>query len=340
VNSTTSITVTSPAESAATVDVTVTATGGTSALNAPADQFTFTTPPAPTVTVVSPASGSTAGGTTVTITGTNFSGVTGVKFGTVAGTGIVVNSTTSITVTSPAESAATVDVTVTATGGTSALNAPADQFTFAVPVSAIAAVGSFRSTDGVALTTLAVSPQTVGDVLVVYAQVGTATPKVSSISGGGVTTWTKGSQFAGTVGFDTEIWFGKVTSTGASTITFTWSSSIAGHTAEYGAQEFTAGLGASTVWALDKSATTNGASSTTVPYPSLTPSGSGELYFGYAGVAQTATGGSTSGFTYSVTPEVNIAAYDPNVSGTVAPSAVQSPAGTSSSVAILLSASG
>ena len=70
----------------------------------------------PTVTGLTPTSGSTTGGTSVAITGTGFSGVTGVKFGTLAGTGVVVNSTTSITVTSPAESAATVDVTVGAAG--------------------------------------------------------------------------------------------------------------------------------------------------------------------------------------------------------------------------------
>ncbi len=107
--------------------MTVTTTGGTSTTSA-ADQFTYVS--APTVTNVSPSSGPTAGGTVVTITGTNFTGATGVKFGTVAGTGVVVNSATSITVTSPAEAAATVDVTVTAAGGTSAVNAPADQFTY------------------------------------------------------------------------------------------------------------------------------------------------------------------------------------------------------------------
>jgi len=154
-----------------------------------------------------------------------------------------------------------------------------------------------------------------------------------------VTTWTKAVQFAGSVGFDTEIWFGKVTTTGSSTITVTWSGSIAGHNAEYGAQEFTAGYGSNTVWATDKTGTLNQSSSTTVPFPRLTPSGSGELYFGYAGVANTASAGSTSGFTYAVTAENNVATYDPNVSGAVSPTAAQSPAGVSSSVAVLLSAS-
>ena len=55
-------------------------------------------------------------------------------FGTMAGTGLVVNSPTSITIVSPAESAGTVDVTVTTPGGgTSATNPPNDQFTFVTP---------------------------------------------------------------------------------------------------------------------------------------------------------------------------------------------------------------
>ena len=93
------------------------------------------------------------------------------------------------------------------------------------------------------------------------------------------------------MGADEEIWTGKVTSTGSSTITFTWSGTVTGHYEEYGVQEFSAGLGANTAWALDKSGTVNGASSTTVPFPSLTPSGPGELYFGYTVSQQRGHGG-------------------------------------------------
>ena len=88
----------------------------------------------PTVTSLSPASGGTSGGTTVSVTGTNFAGTTAVKFGSTNATGFTVNSATSITATSPAGSAGTVNVTVTTTGGTSATGA-ANQFTYvAAPV--------------------------------------------------------------------------------------------------------------------------------------------------------------------------------------------------------------
>ena len=90
----TSITVNAPAESAGTVDVTVTTPGGTSATSS-ADHFTYTA--APTVTAVSPTSGPGGGGTSVMVTGTNLANATAVDFGTTRGT-ITADTATSITV--------------------------------------------------------------------------------------------------------------------------------------------------------------------------------------------------------------------------------------------------
>ena len=133
VNSPTQITATAPAGTG-TVDVTVTAGGGTSAAN-PADQFSYIA--APTVTGVNPNSGPTAGGTSVTISGTNLSGATAVSFGGNAAGSFTVNSATQITATSPGGTG-TVDVTVTTSGGTSTTGA-ADQFTY-VPGPAVTGV--------------------------------------------------------------------------------------------------------------------------------------------------------------------------------------------------------
>lgn len=69
--------------------------------------------PAPTVTSVSPSTGTTAGGTSVAITGTDFVNGATVKFGGVAATSVVFNSATSLTATTPAGSAGIVDVVVT-----------------------------------------------------------------------------------------------------------------------------------------------------------------------------------------------------------------------------------
>ena len=84
----------------------------------------------PTVTAIAPGRGPVAGGTSVIITGTNFTNATAVNFGSTAASSFTVNSATSITATSPAaKSIGVVDVTVTTPNGTSATSA-ADQFTY------------------------------------------------------------------------------------------------------------------------------------------------------------------------------------------------------------------
>jgi alpha-tubulin suppressor-like RCC1 family protein len=102
-----------------TVDVTV-ETATTSATS-PADQFTYESAPAPKVTGVEPGSGPQAGGTSVKISGENFSGASAVKFGTSSAASFTVNSATSITAVAPpyAGGSALVDVSVTTPSGTS-----------------------------------------------------------------------------------------------------------------------------------------------------------------------------------------------------------------------------
>lgn len=87
-------------------------------------------PPVPTITNVSPTSGTTLGGTTVTITGTGFTGATAVTFGGTAATSFTVDSDTQVTATTPAHAAGAVDVAVTAPGGTAT---SAGAYTYVVP---------------------------------------------------------------------------------------------------------------------------------------------------------------------------------------------------------------
>jgi hypothetical protein len=68
---------------------------------------------APTVTSVTPASGTEIGGTAVTITGTNFVSGATVTFGGVAATGVSVVNDTTITATTPAHAPGAVNVVVT-----------------------------------------------------------------------------------------------------------------------------------------------------------------------------------------------------------------------------------
>jgi hypothetical protein len=129
----TSIVATAPAGAAGTVDVTVVTAGGTSHLTS-ADRFTYTVPP-PAVTSVRPTTGSTAGGFSAAITGTNFTGATAVYFGATAAT-ILGVSATEIAVTAPAHAAGKVDVTVVTPSGKSAITS-ADAFTYAVSKAAL-----------------------------------------------------------------------------------------------------------------------------------------------------------------------------------------------------------
>jgi RHS repeat-associated protein len=121
--SATTIQASTPAHAAGVVDVTVTTPGGTSATN-PADQFTYVPadlpalragpprvpPPSgpPVVTGVSPNMGSTVGGYTVTISGSNFTGASQVLFGVSPATSFSVQSDTMIQATVPAYAVDTV----------------------------------------------------------------------------------------------------------------------------------------------------------------------------------------------------------------------------------------
>ncbi len=122
----TTITAESPAGTG-NQDVTVTTPGGMSPMMS-APEFDYMA--APTVSGLSVAAGPAAGGTMVTITGNGFTDVSAVDFGTNPATILPVSSSgTSLTVVSPAGTPGLVDVTVTATGGTSATSMD-DLFTY------------------------------------------------------------------------------------------------------------------------------------------------------------------------------------------------------------------
>src|SRR5262249_12447711 len=109
VTSATSLTATTPPHAAGPVRVAVTTPDGPGG----ALQNAFTFVPPPSVTQISPSSGSGAGGTAITITGANFqSGATVTLGGTAATSVSFVNSTT-LTATTPAHAAGAVNVVVT-----------------------------------------------------------------------------------------------------------------------------------------------------------------------------------------------------------------------------------
>ena len=114
-NTSSQITVTTPAGAAGAVDVVVTTVGGSATLP---NSYTYVAPP--TLTSLNPTTGPTAGGTTVTIDGTNLGGASSVTFGGTAAT-ITANTSSQITVTTPAGAAGAVNVVVTTVGGSATL---------------------------------------------------------------------------------------------------------------------------------------------------------------------------------------------------------------------------
>jgi len=110
----------------------------------------------PVVSSLDQSSGSTGGGTSVTVHGVDFTGVAGqlsVSFGGVAAKNVSVVNDTTLVATAPADSAGTVDITITTPYGISAPSA-SDRFTFSastLPAYVTASAGAaytYNSTTG------------------------------------------------------------------------------------------------------------------------------------------------------------------------------------------------
>ena len=120
--------------------------------------------PVTAITSVSPVSGETIGGTTLNISGANFTGTTAVSFGGIAAASFKVNSDTSISATSPRHVAGVVDIAVTVPTGavtathvfTYVLTAQTISFTSAAPGNATVGGGttsiSANATSGLSVT--------------------------------------------------------------------------------------------------------------------------------------------------------------------------------------------
>ena len=100
--------------------------------NSPSSFYAVSSPTpqsTPDITSLSPIVGDISGGTSVTLTGTGFTGTTAVDFGSTPAASFTVNSSSSVTAVSPAGMAGTVDVTAINSFGTSATSS-ADHFTY------------------------------------------------------------------------------------------------------------------------------------------------------------------------------------------------------------------
>ena len=140
--------------------------------------------PAPTVSGVSPTSGTTAGGTPVTITGTGFLAGATVSLGGTAATGVTVVRSTSITATAPAHAAGAVNVVVTNTDSQSGTLPSGYTYTSSGGGGTITFVQAKSGTakTGASLPVAYPVAQTAGNMNVVAVMWGDTTSTVSSVT--------------------------------------------------------------------------------------------------------------------------------------------------------------
>ncbi len=186
---------------------------------------------------------------------------------------------------------------------------------------------------------VAVSPKASGDLemMGVYSY-GDGSPVPSSVSGGGVSTWSDESFCGYATGASLSIWCGVVSSTGPSDITVSFATQAGSGVAF--AQELSAGP--SPTWSLDTSGFGTTKTTSAVPFPTLSPAGKGEAYFGLGFSYGQATAGSTLGYSYDIANQYGLGdgvlAFDPSVSSATAPTATES-ASAADAGAVLISAS-
>ena len=179
-----------------------------------------------------------------------------------------------------------------------------------------------------ATTTLAVNPMRVGNFYLAEIITNSNTVYCNSITGGNCT-WTLLTSFKGHNNSTyASVFTGVATATGSANATLAFSGTTP--TFEAVAQQFSSSVGS---WALATSGTLDLVTGTNT-WPSLTPDGPGNLYFGFFYDSGTATAGSTVGFTYTSYAGDGVA-YNPGCgSGAQAP--VWGDSGSIFGIAVLL----
>jgi hypothetical protein len=220
VNSTT-ITAKTPAGSSGAVLVTVTVSGQTGNL---ANGFTYVL--APTVTSVAPNNGPPAGGTPVTITGTNFATGAAATFGGASATNVVVVNSTTITATTPAHAAGAATVTVTVSGQSGSLtNGFTYNGTVAIGFAQVASATPQTPTATVNVTYPAA--QTSGDLNVVVVGWNDTAATVLSVKDSALNTYSLAIGPTSGTGLRQSIYYAPDIVGGSNTVTVTFSQAAA-----------------------------------------------------------------------------------------------------------------
>lgn len=189
---------------------------------------------------------------------------------------------------------------------------------------------------------VSVTTSAIGDLIICTGrvqQLATGTMAIASVSGGGATNW----QSIVELNDSTNkrflwAWFGTVSSVGTSNLVVTFSGTATISGVRVAADSFTS-PGQS--WGVDVSGSNgSGVSSTTLTWPSLTPSANGELWWGYGLTNGTFGSGTPASFTFS-NAAANETCFNPSPTGGTAyqPSGTDSASGAVDAVGVVFTPS-
>jgi hypothetical protein len=266
--------------------------------------------PAPTVTSISPPSGSTNGGTHVSITGTNFVSGASVTFGGTAATLVTVVSSTSITATTPAHTSGAVNVVVTNSSGQSGTLTNGYTYTVSGTISFVQ-VNSGPSKIQPSNTSVSVAysnAQTAGNLNIVAVGWGDTTSSISSVTDTKGNNYTRAVGPTSNTGLQQAIYYAKNIAGGSNTVTVKFNQSAAYpdvRILEY------SGLNPTSPLDVTAAGTGNGTSASS---GSATTTSANELIFGAGTTAGTAFTAPGSGFTTRIVNIYGSLAEDKTVS--------------------------
>jgi hypothetical protein len=262
--------------------------------------------PAPTVSSISPTSGTTAGGTAISITGSGFLAGATVSLGGTPATGVTVVSSTSITATAPAHAAGAATVTVTNTDGQSGTLPNGYTYTSSTggggTIRFVQVKAATPQTASSSVSVTYTAAQAAGNLNIVAVGWSDTTSTVSSISD------SRGNSYALAIGPTTgtglrqSVYYAKNVAAGSNTVTVAFSKATA--FVDVRVLEYS---GIDTASPLDVAVGAAG-SGTTPSSGSATTTAANELIFG-AGMTTAHFTGAGSGFTSRIitSPDADIA---------------------------------
>ena len=191
------------------------------------------------------------------------------------------------------------------------------------------------------LSTLTVNLQKVGDLVIFQSHFHTQSIRVTGVTSPKTGAWQLAQRYVDTKNgvITEEIWWAVATATGSTTITATYSASVAALSPELTADSFTSSV--PSTWSFVSGSGAAASSTTAIAFPSVTSgAATNQVYWGFAQSTQTAARGSTSGFTYTPTPSGNLITFNDALSPNTAyaPTASEPPSSNTTSIAAIFAA--